>query len=175
MNFQWKPKKYLIAILKVIGWICLSILGLLVVISLSIQIPYFQNKLTQKAISFLENKIGTDVNLDHISLSIPKKIVLTGLYLEDQKRDTLLYAGELAIDTDLWQLTQHTIQLNDVELSNFNGFVSRAERDSSFNFSYILNAFSSDTTTTKVDTTQTPWKFSVGEIALEKIRILFKD
>ena len=174
MNFQWKPKKYLITTLRVIGWICFSIVGLLVLISLSIQIPYVQNKLTQKVITFLEEKIGTDVNLERISLSIPKKLILTGLYLEDQQRDTLLYAGELAIDTDLWQLTQHTIQLNDVELTSFNGSVSRAERDSSFNFSYILDAFA-DTTTTKVDTTQTPWKFSIGAVSLEKIRILFKD
>ena len=35
--------------------------------------------------------------------------------------DTLLYAGELAIDTDLWKLTQQTIELNDVELSDFHG------------------------------------------------------
>src|SRR5687768_8452567 len=102
MNFQWKPRKYLITVLKVIGWTCFSVLGLLVLISIAIQIPYVQNKLTQKAISFLESKIGTDVNLERISLSIPKKIVLTGLYLEDQKRDTLLYAGELAVNTDLW-------------------------------------------------------------------------
>ena len=84
MNFQWKPRKYLITTLRVIGWICFSIVGLLVLISLAIQIPYVQNKLTQKAITFLENKIGTDVNLEHISLSIPKTLVLSGLYLEDQ-------------------------------------------------------------------------------------------
>src|SRR5687768_15865633 len=174
MNFQWKPKKYLITTLRVIGWTCFSLVGLLVLISLSIQIPYVQNKLTQKVITFLEKKIGTDVNLERISLSIPKKLVLSGVYLEDQHRDTLLYAGELAIDTDLWQLTNHTIQLNDVELTDFHGSVNRAERDSSFNFSYIINAFT-DTTTTTVDTTKTPWKFSVGTISLEKIRILFKD
>ena len=175
MNFKWKPRKYLIATLRVIGWICLSIVGLLVLVSLAIQIPYIQNKLTQKAITFLENKIGTDVHLEHISLTIPKTLVLSGLYLEDQKRDTLLYAGELAINTDLWKLTQHTIQLDDIDLTNFQALVTRSESDSSFNFSYILDAFAPKTPTPKPDTTQTPWKFSIGEIALEKIRILFKD
>jgi hypothetical protein len=175
MNFKWKPKKYLFQTLKVIGWICFSILGLVVLISLAIQIPYVQNRLTQKVITFLENKIGTEVNLEHISLSIPKKIVLTGLYLEDQKRDTLLYAGELAINTDLWKLTQHTIQLNDIELTNFQGSITRAERDSSFNFDYIIDAFA-DTTTTKIaDSTLTPWKFSVGAISLSAIRLQFND
>ncbi len=174
MNFQWKPKKFLIIALKIIGWTLISILGLLIIISLSIKIPFVQNKLTQKAVSFLKDKIGTEVRLKHISLSIPKKIVLTGLYLEDQANDTLLYAGELAINTDLWGLTQHTIQLNDVELTNFTGSVSRSERDSSFNFDYIIKAFAGDSTVAP-DTTQTPWQFSIGDILLEKIHIQFND
>ncbi|HKZ37529.1 MAG TPA: hypothetical protein VJ184_07770, partial [Chryseolinea sp.] len=174
MNSHSKPKKYLFKFLKVIGWITLSIVALLVIISLSIQIPYVQNKLIQEAVGFLKGKIGTEVRLDRLSLSIPKKIVLTGLYLEDQHKDTLLYAGELAINTDLWQLTQHTIQLNDVELTNFTGSIERLESDSSFNFDYIIEAFAGDTTAAP-DTTQTPWKFSIGDIVLDKTHFSFKD
>lgn len=174
MNFQGKPKKYLIIILKVIGWISLSILGLVILISLAIQIPYVQNKIIQKAIGFIEGKIGTDVNLERISLSFPKKIVLTGLYFEDQQKDTLLYAGELAINTDLWKLTKQTIQLNDIELSDFKASVSRGPRDSAFNFDYIVKAFAGDSSAAP-DTTRAPWTFSVGNITLENIRIFFAD
>ena len=151
MNFQWRPKKYLVKILKVVGCMVFSILGLLVLISLAIQIPYIQNKLTQKAITFLENKIGTDVNLEHISLSIPKKLVLTGLYIEDQQKDTLIYAGELAVNTNLWKLTNRTIELSQIELSDFNGNITRTENDSAFNFSYIIDAFTGDTTSAPAD------------------------
>ena len=175
MNFQWRPKKYLVKILKVVGWMVFSILGLLVLISLAIQIPYIQNKLTQKAITFLENKIGTDVNLEHISLSIPKKLVLTGLYIEDQQKDTLIYAGELAVNTNLWKLTNRTIELSQIELSDFNGNITRTENDSAFNFSYIIDAFTGDTTSAPADTTQAPWAFSIGEISLERIRVRFND
>ncbi len=122
----------------------------------------------------MKGKIGTEVRLDHLSLSIPKKVVLTGLYLEDQHRDTLLYAGELAIDTDLWALTQHTIQLNDVELSDFTASIERLEGDSSFNFDYIIKAFAGDTAAIP-DTTQTPWKFSIGDIVLANTSFRFKD
>ena len=174
MNLKGKPKKYLILSLKIIGWTLVSIFGLLLLISLAIQIPYVQNKLTQSAINFVEGKIGTDVNLDRISLSIPKKIVLTGLYLEDQQQDTLLYAGELAINTDLWKLTKQTIQLNDIELSDFTASVSRSERDSAFNFDYIIDAFASDSAAVP-DTTKAPWTFSVGNVVLDNIRVLFAD
>lgn len=174
MKLQGKPKKYLIIGLKVVGWALVSILGLLVLVSIAIQIPFIQNKLTQTAINFVESKIGTPVKLDRISLSIPKKIVLTGLYLEDQHRDTLLYAGELAINTDLWKLTKQTIQLNDIELSDFSAAVSRSQEDSAFNFDYIVEAFASDSTGAP-DTTKAPWKFSIGNVVLENIRILFSD
>jgi hypothetical protein len=100
--------------------------------------------------------------------------VLTGLYLEDQQRDTLLYAGELAINTDLWKLTKQTIQLNDIELSDFTASVSRSERDSAFNFDYIIDAFASDSAAVP-DTTKAPWTFSVGNVVLDNIRVLFAD
>jgi translocation and assembly module TamB len=174
MNFRGKPKRYLITFSKVIGWVVLSIFALLIIVALAIQIPFVQNKLVQKAISFLQEKIGTQVSLDHISLSIPKKIVLTGLYLEDQQKDTLLYAGELAVNTDLWKLTKHTIQLNDIELTDFNGSIKRSAQDSSFNFDYILKAFAGDESAPP-DTTQTPWKFSIENVALEKINFLLDD
>ena len=174
MNFKGKTKKYLITLLKVIGWISVSLVMLIILIAAAIQIPYVQNKLVQKAVTFLHNKIGTEVRLEHISLSIPKKIVLTGLYLEDQKKDTLLYAGELSINTDLWQLTNQSIQLNDIELSDFKGSIYRTRADSSFNFDYIIKAFSGDTTVV-ADKTQAPWKFSIGNLNLENIALSYHD
>src|SRR5690606_34162429 len=141
MKVQGKTKKILITSLKVIGWVCLSVIGLVVIIALAIQIPFIQNKLVQTAVNFVEEKIQTRVSLDRISLSIPKSIVLTGLYLEDQKQDTLLYAGELSVNTDLWALTKNRIQLNDVSLENLTAYVSRNESDSAFNFDYIIKAF----------------------------------
>ncbi|HYF68113.1 MAG TPA: hypothetical protein VD884_08255, partial [Ohtaekwangia sp.] len=169
-----KARKVLIKIARVFAWIVLSVFGLLLLIALSIQIPWVQQKGKEKAIGFLEEKIGTTVRLERFSLSFPKRIVLTGFYLEDQQKDTLLYAGRLGIDTDLWALTKHRIELNDIELENFTANVSRAEKDSAFNFDYILKAFS-DTTQTPKDTVSTPWEFGIGNILLEDIRLSLDD
>ena len=77
-------------ILKIVGWIVLSVFALLLIIIGAVQIPWVQSKIKQEAVGFIQNKIGTPVALDHFSLSFPKKIVLEGLHLEDQERDTLL-------------------------------------------------------------------------------------
>ncbi|RAW01790.1 translocation/assembly module TamB domain-containing protein [Pseudochryseolinea flava] len=169
-------KRIFIKVLKIVGWISLSIVALLIAVSLAIQIPSVQNKIVQKAVTFLKDKIGTEVRLAHISISFPKTIVLDGLYLEDQSKDTLLYVGELSVNTDLWALTQKRIQLNDVTFDTLAGFVNRNKRDSSFNFDYIVKAFA-DTTAVQepTDTTASPWDFSIGNVELRHTRVVYFD
>jgi translocation and assembly module TamB len=175
MSEQHTAKRILRKILKIVVWIILSLVLLLVSIALIIQIPSVQKKLTQRAISFLEKKIGTTVTLKSISIAFPKAIVIKGLYLEDQKKDTLLYAGRLSVDTDLWALTKNEIQLNTIGLEDFNVNINRQENDSAFNFSYILKAFTSDTVSVKDTTNQKSWKFSIEDIALKKINAKYND
>lgn len=167
-------RKILNKTLKVVAWIIGSVILLLIAIALLIQIPAIQNKITQKAVTFLEDKIGTRVELDGIYIGFPKNVVLEGIYFEDQAGDTLLYAGKLAINTDLWALTNNEIQLNNIQLENTVAFVNREERDSAFNFTYILDAFS-DTTTVADTVNQTEWKFSLHALTLENIRLRFDD
>jgi len=165
-----KVKRIWPKVIRWTGWVFVTLIVLLVILILVIRIPAVQNILTQRAVSFLENKIGTKVQLDHIFISFPKKIVLQGLYLEDQSKDTLFYAGELSLDTDLWGLTQHQIELNVIELTNCTGSVKRSAADSTFNFNYIVLAFA----TTPVDTT-TSWIFSVETVLISKTKFSFDD
>jgi translocation and assembly module TamB len=169
-----KARRIGIRILKIFGWIIVSIVALLIVVAVAIQIPWVQNKIKQKAISFLESKIGTRVELEHFSLSFSKKIIIEGLYLEDQQKDTLLYAGRLGVDTDLWALTDNTIELNTIELENFTSTIKRSEKDSAFNFDYIIKAFVSDTV--QADTTASaPWDFRLGDVELRNLKFYLSD
>jgi translocation and assembly module TamB len=168
-------KKIGIRVLKIVGWIAATVVALVLVLTVVIQIPSVQNKIVHKAISFMETKIGTRMSLSKFSLQFPKTIVLTGLYLEDQKRDTLLYAKEISVNTDLWQLLHHRIQLNDVSLKEINAKISRPANDSTFNFNYIIEAFTSDSVTTPKDTTSSVWKFSLYNLEVNKAHLQYSD
>jgi hypothetical protein len=172
---QSGTKRVFIRVFKILGWITASIILLLFAVILLIQIPAVQLRLTKKAISFLEKKIGTEVGLQSIHIAFPKEIVLKGIYLEDQQGDTLLYAGRFAVDTDLWALTRSEIQLNDITLENAVAFVDRPANDSAFNFTYILDAFAGDSTAVPDTLEQKQWDFSLETIHLEKIRLQFHD
>lgn len=171
----FRVKNILRKIFKVFAWTMVSIVLLLVVVALLIQIPAVQLKLTQKAVSIVEEKIGTEVTLEGIRVGFPKSIVLEGLYLEDQQGDTLLYAGKLSVDTDLWALTRNEIQLNDIHLENSAAFISRPESDSAFNFTYIIDAFAGDSTAVPDTLEQKGWNFSLETIKLERIRLQYRD
>lgn len=172
---QHRTKKFLITTLKVIGWIVVSIVTLLMIVIAVVQIPAVQHKITQKAISFLQEKIGTPVALESLYISFPKNIVLKGLYLEDQAKDTLLYAGRLSVDTDLWALTRNEIQLNDISLENTTAYVKRSEGDSAFNYTYIMEAFAGDSTPVPDTLEQKGWDFSLETISFEKIKAHYHD
>lgn len=170
-NFSRVVKK----IFKIFAWVLGSIVILVVAIALLIQIPSVQNWLINKAVSSVEKKIGTEVSLGSIKISFPKNLVLEDIYLEDQQGDTLLYAGRLEVNTDLWALARKEIQLNKVSLQNTVAFVDRAENDSAYNFTYIVNAFAGDSAPVPDTLEEKGWNITLETLELENIRAHYDD
>src|SRR6185312_13141843 len=69
--------------LKTILWIVASIIFLILLVVILIQVPAVQNFAKNKAVTFLQNKIHTKVQIGHLGISFPKMIVLDSVYFED--------------------------------------------------------------------------------------------
>lgn len=149
----------------------LSVIVLLLLLVGLVRLPSVQQKIVHKAESILEDSIGTEVSIGHLYLSFPKALDVRELYMEDQNGDTLVYFDELKIDTDLWALFSKTIELNSIELTDLTGNVRRYE-DSTFNFTYIIEAFD---TGTPPQPTSEPWQFSIEDLELTDIRLDYQD
>ena len=141
-----------------------------------IQVPSVQNFAKNKAVNFLEKKIKTRVEIDKLSLDLPKLIVLEGVYFEDQKKDTLLAGDTLKVDISLTKLLDNQIEINEIDLRGIKANVSRTMPDSTFNFDYIIKAFVGEQKNkpTPADTTA-GMKFSIEKINLDRINLTFKD
>ena len=161
--------------LKTILWIIASIIFLILLVFILIQVPGVQNFAKNKTVTFLQNKIHTRVKIGHISLGLPKLLVLEDVYFEDQKRDTLLAGEKLKVDISMLKLLHHQVQLNEINLDGITLKVNRAA-DSTFNYDYIIKAFAGDQKkqATPADTSSA-MKFSVDKIVLDKINISYKD
>lgn len=164
-------KKLLVKIGKIVGWIVFSVLVLLILLIVLVQIPAIQNAIKDKAISFVEEKIGTPVKLDKIALSFPKEIVVKGLYIESQEKDTLIYVNHLGVDISLLGLLTSKVNVSSVDLD---GLKANIQRDTlqRFNFDYIIEAFASED---EKDDTPSTMTIDVGQIRLSNIDVKFED
>lgn len=169
-------KKYLRKGLKILLWGIASIILLVALIALSLNIPVIQNFVKDKAITYLKNKTKTEVRLESIKIALPKDVVLKKFYIEDLKGDTLLYAEKLQVDISLFKLLKNTVEVNNIEIKNIRANVKRINPDTSFNFSFLVDAFmSEEKKDPKKDTTSAPFKFRIDKILFTDIGITYRD
>ncbi len=133
--------------------------------------PAVQQKIVGKIETELHKKLKTNLSLGRVYLSFPKKIEIENFYLEDQKGDTLLFVKNVTVDTDLWDLMQNKITLQSIGIE---GLVSNIKHNNKgvYNFDFIIESFSSDAPKTNKGS---PWKFSIGDVALRDFRTTYID
>nr|NQU90138.1 translocation/assembly module TamB domain-containing protein [Bacteroidota bacterium] len=152
------------------------ILGILLMIVFLLNTSPVQTLITGKICAYLEDKIGTPVDVGSVKITFPKAIKISGVYLQDQQDDTLLYLGELKVDIDLLKLIRKRIEVNSLTISNLHANVHRKAPQNLFNFQYIPDAFSS---TGSPETTELctgdPWTFSVSGVFLENVQGSYYD
>ncbi|WP_316791938.1 translocation/assembly module TamB domain-containing protein [Pedobacter frigoris] len=170
--------KYIRKSLKIILWIIASVIMLVILLALSLNIPAVQNFVKDKAIGYLKNKTNTEVSLESIKIAFPKDVVLNKFYIEDQKKDTLLYAQRLAVDINLFKLLSNKIEINNIELEKIRANVSRINPDTTFNFSFLVDAFMSEQTKPEEEVekdTASTLKFSIDKVNFKDIGINYRD
>ncbi|RFZ82298.1 translocation/assembly module TamB [Mucilaginibacter terrenus] len=161
--------------LKTILWIIASVIFLILLVVILIQVPAVQNFAKNKAVTFLQNKIHTKVEIGHISLGLPKLLVLEDVYFEDQQKDTLIAGDKLKVDITLMKLLKNKVEINEINLQGITAKVSR-RADSTFNFDYILKAFAGEQKKEpKPEDTTSTMQFSVDKINLDRINVAYKD
>lgn len=170
-----KLKTYLKKTLKVIAWVILSLVLIFILVAILIQVPAIQTRLVHYATSFVSNKTHTKVEVKHLSISFPKSIVLEGLFLEDQHKDTLVYAGKAKVDIALYDLLKSKIAINYFGLNDVNINLYNSSTDSLFNYNFLSTAFSDTTSQAIADTTASKWTYSLKEVSLKNIRIRYDD
>src|ERR1700710_2875127 len=124
-------------LLRTVFVIVLLVIALLIVI----QTPPAQNFIVKKATAFLERKLKTKVAIGRLYIGFPKNIVIENIYLEDRKKDTLLYGGSLKVDISMMKLLHNEVEVNDIKLNSITAKVSRVLPDTAFNFQFIVDAF----------------------------------
>ncbi len=151
--------------------IILFLIAFFLLIVIALQISFVQNFVKDKAVTYLENKIKTKIEIGTIEIGLPKKIILNDFYFEDQSKDTLLAGKSLKVDISLLELLNNKLEINSVDLEKITANIE-VNKDSVFNFDYIIKAFE---TPNKVKTDSKPMEISLKKINLVAVKFSYKD
>ncbi len=127
---------------------------------------HVQTYTSQKIAKYLSEQTKTPITIEGVNISPFKSIILKGVYVEDYRKDTLLYIGSLKAKIDSFNFKKHAIYVNKLTLNK--AYVNLYEdTDRVFNYNVFLDSLKSETKEETVSSDQKPWNISVANIDLE--------
>jgi len=112
----------------------------LIILWFAIKQPSVQTWVVEKGISYLENRIGTELEVGEMDVDFWNGISLKRVYLEDEQGGTMLYADHIqtSVKELLFKerfLSLRTLQVDSLYLNLY------SINDSTFNYQFLLDEF----------------------------------
>lgn len=142
----------------------LFILGIFVSLALLINVTPVQNFIVKQVSEKLSQKLHTEVKVRHVDFKLFNTFQLEGTYVEDLKGDTLLYAEELDVNINNFFFLRDQAKLYYLGMKDVTVNMERQKNDSTWNFQFIVDAFSNPNKSKKA----TP-NISLKKIELKKV------
>lgn len=166
-----KKKSFVKKIAKIFLYIIIGIITLNLALYGLLSIPSVQKKVVDYAISQLKPIVKTELRIDEVRLKLFNNVNLKGVYIEDQSKDTLLFAQNLEVSLSPWKLLKSELLINAIDVDGFTINVSQKNPDADFNFQFLIDAFAGDTT--GVDTTSSSLKIKIEDIKLRNGKLRY--
>jgi hypothetical protein len=166
-------KRALKKIAKIILILSGSVLSLFVLIFLILSVPVVQTAAGHKAAAYLSRKTGASISIDQLHFTATGKISLSSVLIMDRKSDTILYAGKIITGIHPAELLDKNIHLRSTTLELIRAKISRSSRDSLYNFSFIVNAFSGKGTDTSSG--KNSFVFHPGDLSIHDLKCSYID
>ncbi len=167
-------KTILIKSTKVILWIFVAVCILAIVFFGFINTNAGKRTVRNQVVNYLEKKLKTKVVIGSVDYTLPKWLKIKNVYIEDQQKDTLMFGEELAVDLDMVKLLQGNTDIKKVFLKNIIINVKRAEKDTNFNYQFVVNSFTGNKATTKnKDTAEL--KLTLKQLIFDRVGVKFED
>ncbi len=115
-----------------------------IILVLLFSIPAVQHSAAKFALKKLKPILKTEMSIEKVRIKMFNTVELKGIYLEDQQRDTLLYAEKLSAKVHLPGLLKNRLDIHHISMDNFTGKVNKKKPEAPFNFQFIIDAFASD-------------------------------
>ena len=169
-----KTNRIIRIFLKIIVITSVSLLGLFIIIGIMIHIPAIQKVIIGKAETFYFNKTKAKLEISGIHLNLRGGFSISNIFVPDQINDTILFANSISTGINYIKLLSGEIDLGNVRLDGLTSHLLKNNKDSTFNFQFIIDAFASKDTISK-DSSSGGLILSVDNIELENLKFTFYD
>jgi hypothetical protein len=125
--------------------------------------PYVQTRITQRIADYLSGELNTTITVKGVDIGFFNRLIIEGLYVEDQQGDTLGNIQRLHIGVKSLNIEKHKILIDRLTLDSVVFNLRKYEGQDVQNIQFIVDYFKS----TKVDTTVKPvWDIRFDEVQL---------
>jgi len=152
-------------------WFLFSLLFLIIAAWIFIQTPYGQNWIAGEVTKKLSKELNAKITIKHVDFSLFNRMHLEGLLMEDQKKDTLLYAGDAKLRITDWFLFKDKIELKYIGLED--AYINFYRTDSVWNNQFLFDYLSPTSPGTK--NKKEGIELNLKKIELKNIRFVKKD
>ncbi|MGG7037130.1 MAG: translocation/assembly module TamB, partial [Flavobacterium sp.] len=115
---------------------------LLLLLSIALSTPLVQNKIAHYATEKLNQKFGTNINIDEVAITLFGGIKLKKVLILDHHKDTLIYSGRIKTSIyDLKQLMEGRLLFGDLRLDHFYLQIKNYKNEHDTNLDLFVAAF----------------------------------
>ncbi len=149
------------------------IISILLISVIAVQFKSVRQFALSKLLNTVTSRTNSIITAEDLHFYFTGNVDLDGLFVGDEKSDTIISAGNISFRIGLMELIDGNIDLHNVKLTDAN--VKLVKTDSVFNFSFIIEKLSSKAE--EIDTIKTDKSsvFKIDQVSLEKCRFSFKD
>ena len=108
-----------------------------------LRIPYIQNKVSEVATTQLSGHLGVPVKIGNVDIEWFNRLVLEGLYLEDQDGKVMFEANHVAAGFEIMPLLEGKFVFTTVRLFGFSFNLRKHTPQSPLNLQFVIDAFAS--------------------------------
>ncbi|MBP6757322.1 MAG: hypothetical protein KA210_14365, partial [Bacteroidia bacterium] len=131
------------------------------------QTETFQTWAAKRVTNYLSSELGVKLEVKRVKISFIKNVMLEGVFLSDQHNDTLLFGKSIQLNVNAFDYQKQQLDLSELALSDLKVKMIHYKNEPDFNFQFLVDYFSSDTTS-QTDSSQ-HWKINYGALKLTNV------
>jgi len=166
---MWRLTKVIIkSIAAIFLLMILAMAGLFV----AIETDSIQQSLLKKATAIISQRLGTMVNIGHISLDLMGlHVVMSDIAIADLQQRHLLQIDELGVHLDAWQLIDRQLVVTEAHVEGMAAKLHQARGDTVANYQFLIDALRDTTKTAHRDSTAIARKKRKMQLDVRRLRL----